>query len=140
MGYGLISWGVNLGICTEVCMLVGTNLRREFAHARNLIKSVCMRGFSSQICATQPANLCMCAWTDKECSSPVTRVRQILNLSAKEWTKIVCCYEILPSVWSCCLIFITLTILAYKSAFVHSAAHTCQCPHIIIIKNTWDEN
>ena len=62
-------------------MLVGTNLRREFAHARNLIKSVCMRGFSSQICATQPANLCMCAWTDKECSSPVTRVRQILNLS-----------------------------------------------------------
>ena len=48
---------------TEVCRLVGTNLRREVAHARNFqfkipTKSVRMRGFLSQICANQPANLC----------------------------------------------------------------------------------
>ena len=41
---------------TEVCRLVGTNLRQESAHARNFLfkiptKSVRMRGFSSQICA-----------------------------------------------------------------------------------------
>ena len=42
---------------TEVCRLVVTNLRREFAHARNFqfkipTKSVRKRGFSSQICVT----------------------------------------------------------------------------------------
>ena len=55
--------GTFTSLTTEDCRLVGTNLRREFAHARNFqfkipTKSERMRGFSSQICANQPANLC----------------------------------------------------------------------------------
>ena len=52
----------------EVCLYGGLQvgwhkLRREFTHARNFefkipTKSVRMRGFSSQVCANQPANLC----------------------------------------------------------------------------------
>ena len=43
---------------SEVCRLVGTNLRREFAHAWNFqfkipTRSVHMRGFSLQICALE---------------------------------------------------------------------------------------
>ena len=56
-------------VSTEVCRLVGTNLRQEFAHAWNFqfkipTKSVPMRRFSLQICANQPANL------STEASSP----------------------------------------------------------------------
>ena len=48
---------------TEVCRLVGTNLRRNSTHAHTIggdfeLKIPCMREFSSQICANQPANLC----------------------------------------------------------------------------------
>ena len=55
--------GTKLHWLTEVCRLVVTNLRREFAHARNFQfknphQKLRMREFSSQICDNQPANLC----------------------------------------------------------------------------------
>ena len=49
---------------TEVCSLVGTILRRKSAHAHTFggdfeLKIPCMCEFLTQICAKQPANLCI---------------------------------------------------------------------------------